>query len=315
MVIDMIEILKTIDGITQIQEDLSDDCWINVVSPTNDEVNYLINVIGVDESFILSAIDPEETSRIDIEDDQTLIVVDVPTSEDYGEASVPYTTIPMSFIVLKKCIITITLKEHSFLVGLASGADKSISTYMQTRFTLQVLYRIAKRYLIYLREIDKMTTNTEKQLQKTLKNKEIISLLGIEKSLVFFSTSLKSIELMLNRISKGRVIKMYEDDKDILDDVIIETSQAREMCIIYTSTLNSTMDAYSSIISNNLNVAMRTLTSVTLVAAVPTVVSGLYGMNIENGMPFDNFWWAPITIATLISLGVVIVLMKKGMFR
>ncbi len=311
----MLEILKTVGNVTTVQTELSDDCWINVTLPTEQEVAYLINVIGIDESFIQSAIDPEETSRIDIEDDQTLIVVDVPTLDVSSEVSVPYTTIPISVIFIKKYIVTISLIDHDFLMSMSSGNDRSIMTFMQTRFTLQILYRIAKKYLIYLKEIEKMTSYTEKQLQQSLKNKEIISLLGIEKSLVYFSTSLKTIELMLNKISRGRVIKMYEDDKDILDDVIIETSQAREMCVIYTRTLNSTMDAYASIISNNLNIAMRTLTSVTLVAAVPTVISGLYGMNIENGMPFDNFWWAPITIAAAISIGVVIVLIKKGMFR
>ncbi len=311
----MIEILKTVNNTTRIQAELSDDCWINVVSPTTDEVNYLINVIGIEEDFILSAIDPEETSHIDIEDDQMLIVVDVPTTDDSTDVSVPYTTIPISIIFVKKYIITIALKQHTFITNMASGADRSIYTYMHTRFTLQILFRIAKRYLVYLKEIDKMTSQTEKQLQKTLQNKEIISLLGIEKSLVFFSTSLKSIELMLNKISRGRVLKMYEDDRDILDDVIIETSQAREMCIIYTRTLNSTMDAYSSIISNNLNIVMRTLTSVTLVAAVPTVISSLYGMNIVHGMPFDDFWWAPVSITTGISVLVLLILAKKGMFK
>ncbi len=311
----MLKILKTQGNVTTVQNTLSDDCWINVVSPTREEVDYLINDLGIEENFILSAIDPEETSRIDIEDDQTLIVVDVPTVDDTSEAPAPYTTIPMSIIFLKKYIVTISLKEHSFMSGLAEGDDRSMATYMQTRFTLQLLYRIAKRYLVYLKEIDKMSAYTEKRLQKSLKNREIISLLGIEKSLVYFSTSLKSIELMLNKISRGKVIRMYEDDKDILDDVIIETSQAREMCIIYTRTLNSTMDAYASIISNNLNVAMRTLTSVTLVAAVPTIVSSLYGMNIESGMPFDNFWWAPVAIALGVSACVVAVLVKKGMFR
>ncbi len=311
----MLEILKTVNDVTRVQAELSDGCWINVVSPNTDEVDYLINIIGVDENFIMSAIDTEETSRIDIEDDQTLIVVDVPTMGDSTEVSVPYTTIPMSVIFIKKYIITITLKRHSFLADMAAGQDRNVVTHMHTRFVLQVLYKIAKRYLSYLKEIDKMSSYTEKQLHQSLKNREIISLFGIEKSLVYFSTSLKTIELMLNKISRGRVIKMYEEDRDFLDDVIIETSQAREMCIIYTRTLNSTMDAYASIISNNLNITMRTLTSITLVAAVPTVISGLYGMNIENGMPFDNFWWAPIAIVIAVSAAVFLILTRKGMFK
>ncbi len=311
----MVEIYKTNNNITRLQYELSDNCWINVTSPTTEDVNYLINVIGIEENFILSAIDPEEASHIDIEDDQTLIVVDVPTSVDPSDGAAPYTTIPMSIIFVKKYIVTIALKEHSFLTGIVSGADRTVSTKMQTRFTLQLLYKVSKRYLAYLKEIDKMSSYTEKKLHQSLKNKEIISLLGIEKSLVYFSTSLKSIELMLNKISRGRVIKMYEEDEEILDDVIIETIQAREMCITYTRTLNSTMDAYSSIISNNLNHAMRTLTSITLVAAVPTVVSSLYGMNIESGIPFDNFWWMPIAIAGTVSILVFLILTRKGMFK
>ncbi len=311
----MMEILKTIDNKMMHQTEVSDGCWVNIIMPTKEDINFLTDVLLLEYDFIMSALDPEESSRIDSEEGQTLIVVDVSTEAGDGEPSVPYTTIPISIILAHGYVVTISLVEHRFLTMMAKGNDKSVKTNMRTRFVLQILLKISKRYLNNLKDIDKMSSFTENQLHQTMQNKEIIQLLGLEKSLVYFSTSLKGNEITLKKILRGRIVKLYEDDEDLLEDVIIETKQAIEMCSIYSGTLAGTMDAFSSIISNNLNISMRTLTSITLVAAIPTIISGLYGMNIAGGLPFSDVWWFPFALSGVICLIVILILSRTGMFK
>ena len=175
--------------------------------------------------------------------------------------------------------------------------------------------RIATRYLTYLKQIDKISSYTEQQLHKSMRNKELIQLLGLEKSLVYFSTSLKGNEVTLEKILRGRIIKLYEEDQDLLEDVLVEVKQAIEMCNIYTSILSGTMDAFASVISNNLNIVMKILASVTIVMSIPTIVSSFYGMNIGGGMPLDQFWWFPVALSIALAIGAAVILVKKDMFH
>ena len=181
---------------------------------------------------------------------------------------------------------------------------------------LQILYRIANYYLIYLRQIDKKSYVVEKQLHKSLRNKELILLLALAKSLVYFSASLKGNEITLEKMLKLDILQMYEDDKDVLEDVIIENRQAIEMCTIYSNILSGTMDAYSSVISNNLNTVMKFLAAITIVMAIPNMVSGLFGMNL-SGIPFTanviGFWYV-VAVISLIVIFVIYYLNKKDMF-
>ncbi|MEG0754247.1 MAG: magnesium transporter CorA family protein, partial [Angelakisella sp.] len=224
-------------------------------------------------------------------------------------------TMPMGIILTPNYVITIALRSHQVITEIAEGKVKNISTHLRTRFLLALLLRIATRYLTYLKQIDKISSNTERQLHKSMRNKELIQLLGLEKSLVYFSTSLKGNEITLEKILRGRIIKLYDEDQDILEDVLIEVKQAIEMCNIYSSILSGMMDAFASIISNNLNIVMKVLTSLTIVMAIPTIVSSFYGMNIGTGMPFDQFWWFPVALSAVISLIVALILVKKGMFK
>ena len=189
---------------------------------------------------------------------------------------------------------------------------RNIQTNLKTRFLLMILFRIAVRFLQYLKQIDRISSLTEKQLRKMMKNKELIQLLGLEKSLVYFSTSLKANEVTLEKIHRGRIIKLYEEDQDLLEDVLIEVKQAIEMCSIYTSILSSTMDAFASIISNNLNIVMKVLTSLTVVMAIPTMISSFYGMNV-SGLPLPYFWF-PLALSAVATIIVSIILVKKKMF-
>ena len=311
----MLQIFKTIDNQMIKQTTLSEGCWVNIIAPTTQEINYLVNTMGIDESFVMSALDDEESSRVESEDQQTLVIVDVPIPDENSESSIKYTTIPMGIILTTKYLVTVSLQEHDFLKKIPLQSNKNMATNLRTRFLLMVLLKISKLYLSYLKDIEKLSSYTEKELHKTMRNKELIQLLGLEKSLVYFSTSLKGNEITLEKILRGRTIKLYEEDQHLLEDVIIETKQAVEMCSIYTSILSGTMDAFSSIISNNLNIAMKVLTSITLVMAIPTVITSFYGMNVVGGLPFDTHWWIPMVISGVLSLIVAGIFIKKGMFK
>ena len=311
----MIQFYKTLDNRVVPVEELSEGCWVNVTTPDKADIDFLTTELGLERDFVLSSLDEEESSRIDSEEDQTLVIVDLPTAETLGEKTIQYSTMPMGIILTPQYVITIAVRPHHVLTELSEGRIKNVTTHLRTRFLLSLLLRIANRYLVYLKQIDKISSLTEHQLHKSMKNKELIQLLGLEKSLVYFSTSLKGNEITLEKILRGRIIKLYEEDQDILEDVLIEIKQAIEMCNIYSSILSGTMDAFASIISNNLNIVMKVLSSITIVMAIPTIVSSFYGMNVRGGMPLDNLWWFPVALSAAISLVVALILVKKDMFR
>ncbi len=313
----MLNIYKTEDGQVVRQDRLTPGCWIDVVEPTQQEVEYLTGELGLDRDFVRSSLDEEESSRIEAEDnDQVLVIVDLPVAQRQEEdKSILYTTTPMGIILTPEYVFTISTQPQQVVSEMADGRVKNVTTHLRARFLLSLLFRIATRYLTYLKQIDKISSYTEQQLHKSMRNKELIQLLGLEKSLVYFSTSLKSNEVTLEKILRGRIIKLYEEDQDLLEDVLVEVKQAIEMCNIYTSILSGTMDAFASVISNNLNIVMKILASITIVMSIPTIVSSFYGMNIGGGMPLDQFWWFPVALSVALSLGAAVILVKKDMFH
>ncbi len=286
-------------------------CWVNLIAPTSKELEFIATKLRVEPSFLYAALDVEEASRIESEDGQTLIVVDVPTTETENEKKV-FQTLPLGIITTEEAIITVCTKDTSVLNGFVKGQVRTVHTNMKTRFILQILYRVATRFLFYLKQIDRMSKNVEKQLHRSLRNKELIMLLDLEKSLVFFSTSLKANEITMERLRRGRFVKMYEEDDELMEDVLIETKQAIEMSNIYSSVLSGTMDAFASVISNNLNIVMKVLTSLTILMAIPTMIASFYGMNV-SGLPLANFWF-PITLSLVITGIAAFFLVKKDMF-
>ena len=313
----MLNYFKTVDGrITRLSAP-EDGCWVSAVAPDPQEVAYLVEELGLDSGFVRPALDEEESSRIEAEEDQTLVIVDVPVVDDsvtdsQEEKTILYTTMPIGIILAEKFVVTICQKEFAVIEQMENGAVKNLQTAQKTRFLLTILLRVASRFLLYLKQIDRISSSTEKQLHQSMRNKELIQLLGLEKSLVYFSTSLKSDEITMEKILRGRIIKLYDEDQDILEDVLIEIKQAIEMCNIYSGILSGTMDAFASIISNNLNIVMKILTSITILMAIPTMVSSFYGMNVE-GLPFPVFWM-PILLSVVLTILVAIALVKKGMF-
>ena len=311
----MLEFYKTFDNVTK---RIEPGCWINAVAPTPEEVDYLIDHIGVLPEFIKSSLDEEESSHIDYDDDvnQTLVIIDYPSAEEddnFDENTLLYTTLPLGVVIMKGYVITICLYENLSIEDMANGRIKGINTDMKTRFLLLLLLRISQRFLIYLRQIDRISSRTEQKLHQSMRNQELIQMLGLEKSLVYFSTSLKTDEVTLNKIMRGRLIKLYEEDQDLLEDVLIEVHQAIEMCNIYSNILSGTMDAFASVISNNLNIVMKVLTVITLVVQIPALVFAFYGMNVTG---FGNtHWWFPTFISVVACLIAIWIFKKKDMFH
>ena len=308
----MLKIYKTVDGSLNVIETYELGSWINLVNPTEQEIEAVCENTGADISFVKAALDEEETSRVDVEDNnQTLVIVDVPVAEKDGTA-VMYSTLPFGIVVLSDYLITVCLRDVSSLEEIASGQAKGIKTAHKTRFVLQFMLRVAGRYLQYLRQIDKISNYIERQLYKSQKNKELIQLLDLEKSLVYFATSLKSTEVTMEKILRGRILKLYEDDQDLLEDVIIEFKQAIQMADIYSTILSGTMDAFASVISNNLNVIMKVLTSLTIIITIPNIVFGFYGMNVEH-LPLPVSWF-PLVVSVALMGAIGVILKKKGLF-
>lgn len=314
----MLEFYKTFNSQTIKIEKPEYGCWISAVGPTPEEIDYLTNEIGVMPEFIKSSLDEEESPHIDYDDDenQTFVIVDYPSAEEddnMNENTLLYTTLPLGVVIMKGYVITISLYENLSIEDMANGRIKGMNTDMKTRFLLLLLLRISQRFLIYLRQIDRISSRTEQRLHQSMKNKELIQMLGLEKSLVYFSTSLKTDEVTLNKIMRGKLIKLYEDDQDILDDVLIEIRQAIEMCNIYSNILSGTMDAFASVISNNLNIVMKVLTVITIVMAIPNIIFSFYGMNV-SGLPIPT-WWFPTILAIAACIIATIIFKKKDMFH
>ena len=297
----MVRMFRTSDGaIHEIQEP-QDGCWIALTNPTATEIFEISEQFQIEVDDLRAPLDEEERSRIEVEDTYTLILVDVPMIEERNDKDW-YGTIPLGIIVTDKLIFTVCLED----------------TQVLTRFILQILYRNASMYLRYLRIIDKKSEQVEEKLHFSPRNQELIELLELEKSLVYFTTSLRSNEAVLEKLIKVESIKKYPEDTELLEDVIIENTQAIEMANIYSGILRSMMDAFASVISNNLNDVMKILSVITIVMSIPTIIFSAYGMNLApSGMPFSSTTLG-FAIVILISIGASIVaamfLSKKKYF-
>ena len=292
--------------------------WINMVNPSEEEINKVCDNVKIKDQFIKDALDFEEKARIDEEEDDStlLFVVDVPIIEKEDGVET-YTTMPIGMIVVRDdFFITVSLRRNKVIESFEKGKIKNFQTYKKTRFIFQILYLNASFYLTYLKQINKETEIAEYILKNSMRNKELLKMLSLEKSLVYFATSLKSNELVMEKTLRGKIIKLYDEDEDILEDAITENKQAIEMAQIYNNILNGTMDAYASIISNNLNGVMKTLTSITIILAVPTMISSFWGMNVHLPFQENPFGFViMITVAILVTIIVTVWLNKKDMLK
>lgn len=286
-------------------------CWVDIVNPTDKEVELLCEKTGISEELLKAPLDAEERSRLEKEDDCLLTLIDIPTLEE-EEGYYSYSTLPMGIIVKDNLFVTVCLKESVVMRDFYTGRVKNFATFKKTRFLFQILYNNSTKYLHYLKQIDKASNRIQNELHKSTRNKELIQLLDLENSLVYFSTSLKGNDMVISKLTHTSFIKKYEEDQDLIEDVEIENKQAIEMCNIYRDILSGTMDAFASVISNNQNNVMKILTSITLVMAIPTLIASFFGMN--TGVPWENKisgFWIVVGISVAITVIMLIVLFKK----
>jgi magnesium transporter len=310
----MLAILKTTPAGLKRLEEFEPGSWIDLVSPTVEELERVSRELVIPLDLLKGPLDEEEKSRIDVEDGLTHVIVDIPVvvREDDQQG---YETIPLGMFVHPDYFITTCLRPNPIVGEFEREVARDFATFWKTRFLLQVLQRVSAFYLRYLGRIDRETDKLERELRLSMKNAEIFDLLGLQKSLVYFTTSLRSNEAVLQKLSRTKTIKMYEEDEELLEDVLVETKQASEMAKIYTDILTGMMDAFTSVISNNLNRVMKLLTSITIFLSIPTIVASYFGMNVK--VPFQNYGHAftiTIVIAFVISAVFAVVFWKKKFF-
>lgn len=293
----MVKVYKTDDRLIHEEEKIDDGVWIYMVDPSKEESRNIAETFGIDVSDIRAALDEEETSRIELEDGYTLILIDVPSPEIRHEKMM-YTTIPLGIILTQSVIMTICTEELPVLQAFINNKVKEFSTKKRLRFVYQLLYRTSVVYQSNLRTIDKRRMEIEERVGNDTREDDLIALHELESTLVYFATSLRANAVVLDRLTRYKRLEQYPEDKELLDDVIVENQQAIEMAIIYRDIINGTRELMSSVMDNRLNNSMKYLTSITLIMAVPTIVSGLMGMNIVD-LPFAD---SPYGFAIIIGL-------------
>ncbi|MCI0476141.1 MAG: magnesium transporter CorA family protein [Anaerolineales bacterium] len=285
--------------------------WINVVDPSAEEITQLQETLNVPQDFITYPLDQNEMPRVEKENGAMLIMLRVPSFQGEG-ADIPYVTVPLGIILTDRYIATICSVETNVIQAIVLGRVRGLSTGKRNRFVLQILLMMANRFLNDLREINKAVDTLEDRLQHSLRNRELLELLKCQKSLVYFTTALKGNELTLGHLQRSQLFQQYPDDQDLLDDVLTEIQQAIEMTNISSNILSSMMDAFASIISNNLNVVMKVLASITIVVSLPTMVSSFFGMNVALPLAEYPFAFAIIfAVASAVSLTVLVALWRK----
>ncbi len=286
----MINIYKTTEQGLEKVETMVNGAWVNVVNPTPEEMEKLVNW-GMDTDYINYSLDQDEMARMERDDDYTFILLRIPLHQP--ESDVPYNTAPLGIMILGNRIITLCRYESDVLKVLSNGKYRLLKTGKRYRLALYIFLETSARYLNLLREINRSTELVEDQLQKSTRNREVLELLKYQKCLTYFSTALRSNEVMMERVQRTQIFNYYEEDQDLLEDVLTENQQAIQMTSIATEILSGMMDAFASIISNNLNGVMKALAALTIILNMPTIIASFYGMNVaipgeSNPLAFLN---------------------------
>lgn len=308
----MITIFRTTpEGLQTIEEYLPGS-WVHVVNPTNAEIEGLLSRFGFPTDFLTDPLDMDERARTERESGSTLILLRVPRRDINEE--IPFVTLPVGIILANDLIITVSLTDADVIQDFINGRVRGFSTDNRNRFVLLLFMRTALLFLTYLKDINRMSGTVQQKLHRALKNEELIQLLNLEKSLVFFITSLRSNALMMEKCYNNECMKLSAEETALFDEVIIENRQAIEMANIYSNIMSGMMDAFASVISNNLNVVMKLLTTITILLMIPTIVTSFYGMNVD--LPYQHIPYAYlipiIASAILASFGILI--FWKGRF-
>lgn len=283
----MLSIYHTVNNVVVPTEEIEKGCWIDLIKPTPEELRLVSEATGIYEEFLHYPLDDEELARVEVEDDQMMVIINVPIK---NEAEVMYETLPLGIVQNDDFIVTVCLADMSLGQEFVNSRLKNVATFKKTRFLFQLFQKETNLYVRYLRDIRHRNDIIERELHKSMKNRELFQLLDQEKSLVYFSTSLRSNDKVMEKLLRSKYLKMYEEDEDLLEDVLIENKQAMEMVEIYSSITSGTMDAFASIISNNLNIVMKLLAGITIVLSIPTMISSFFGMNVSLPISPNNPW-------------------------
>ena len=292
--------------------------WINIIDPTPYELKMVSALTEVEPDFLRSALDDEERSHIDVEDDAIMILTNVPLVRE--EES--YDTLPLAIILTRQYLITVCLEETPVIADFNERTSRLFRTYKKTQFLFQILYKSATFYLRYLRQINKMSDEIEERLKHSMRNSEIMRLMELQKGLTYFNAALRSNGAVLEKLLRLRssrtlegILDIYEEDEDLLEDVIIENKQAREMVEMYSQILSRLADTFSSIISNDQNMVMKFLAAMTIIIAIPTVISSFFGMNVPVPMSENTLGFAIVIVIALIASAIsAYVFWRKHMF-
>lgn len=308
----LIQVYKLVDGAIRKTDRIEKDCWINIINPSRDDLPLLAQYFNVPFDFITASLDIDETARIEVEGNATLIIVKVPYFDEH-DPDLMYLTLPIGIILVGGVLITVSPKDEVILKDIIDGKVKNITTVTGVKFILQIILRSLVLYLQYLKQINNAANMIQKKLEQESKNRQLIKLMNFEKSLVYFTTSLKTSELMLERFQKHSFARMDAELEDLFEDIVIETQQALEMANVYSNILSGMMDAFASVISNNLNITIKFLTSMTIIITIPGTIAAFYGMNVK--LPLQEhplgFIFVLLTSLLLSILGVLLFIKKK----
>lgn len=309
----MIRYFKTDNQRIHEENKVTDGVWVQMIQPTLEECEKIADLVNVDIEDLQAALDEEESSRIELQDGYTLILVDIPTTEIRHEKQT-YTTIPLGIILSQDVIVTVCTDDTPVLQNFIDNRVREFSTKKRLRFVYQILYNTASNYQMNLRVIDKKRTEIEERIGRSTEDVDLIDLHELESTLVYFATSLRANGVVLDRLTRYKRLEQYPEDKELLGDVIVENRQAIEMTSIYRDIINGTRELMSSVIDNRLNNVMKYLTSITIVMAIPTVISGIYGMNVdEKWMPFADtpHGFLIICVLTLLICIITLLFLRK----
>jgi Mg2+ and Co2+ transporters len=309
----MLAIYTTEDNrLTRIQEFVP-GAWINLVNPSESELAHVADALAIPPDFLSDPLDIDERARIEADNGSQLIVIRA--SVRNVDAEVPYATMPIGIILTAHNVVTVCRAESEIIRLFEDGKVRTFNPANRTRFTIQIIQRMALTYLSHLKDLNRMTGLLEQELRKAMRNEELFRLLNLEKSLVYFMTSLKANDIIMERMSRSHVLKLKEEELDLLDDALTEVKQAIGMTNIYSDILSGMMDAFASIISNNVNTVMKLLTGVTIILMIPNLLASIFGMNVE--LPWQHEQHAFIlvmTLAGLLSVVGVLFFIKKRWF-
>ncbi len=312
----MIQYFKNIESHTVAIDKPEAGTWVNVLPPLKqEEFTELSEKLDIPIDFLKDSLDIDERSRYEVEDNAKLIVIKTPTENNsFNDSDAYYITIPICIILTHQQIVTVNSFENEAIKKFLNTFQNR-SPDKKNMMVLKIFEKVVTNYLDFLKEINQRRNLLEQKLYDSNRNAELLELVRIQKSLVYFITALRSNELLMIKMARTNVLQLNEDEKEFLDDLIVETSQALEMANTYTTILSSTLDAFASIISNNLNNVMKRLTSITIIISLPVLVASVYGMNVPiPGQDAPHSFYVPIIISIVLSVIISAYFMKRKWF-